>query len=307
MNLSGFVMRFYRVLINRLVIETKGEIIMSLVINTNIASLMAQRNLMINRQSLTSSMEKLSSGYKINSASDDAAGLAISETLTAQINGNSQALSNIQNGINMLQIAEGSLSVINSNIQRIRELCIQAANDTNGTSEKNAILTEINQRLLDINRIANTTTFNSINLLNGSSTTCVLQIGASSSSTNTINIGSVLTNCTLGALSMSLSISGNLWTSAKIRSYLSSLDTGLNAILSKRSDIGALENRLQSALSNLSGVNNNLQSSESNIKDVDIANESSNMTKYQILPQASETVLAQANKLPQLALNLLNG
>ena len=280
---------------------------MSLVINTNIASMMAQGNLFTNTKNLTNSMEKLSSGHKINSAADDAAGLAISETMTAQINGNSQALSNIQDGINMLQTAEGSLSVIDTNIQRIRELCVQAANDTNGTSERNAILTEINQRLLDINRISKSATFNSINLLNGSASSCILQIGAGSSSTNTIKIGSVLTNCTLGALSMNLSITGDLWTSTMIRSYLNSVDSGLNTILSKRSDIGALENRLQSALTNLTSFNVNLQSSESNIKDVDIAQESSNMTKNQILEQASETILAQANKLPQLALSLLNG
>lgn len=278
---------------------------MSLVVNTNIPSLIAQKYLQINTKNLNSSMEKLSSGYKINSASDDAAGLAISEKLTAQINGNSQAVTNIQDGINMLQIADGSLSVIDSDIQRIRELCVQASNDTNGTSERSAILTEIQQRLQDINTVARTSQFNSINLLTGSASTCSLQVGANTTTSNTLSLSNVLVNSTLGSLGINLVITGNQWSGAMIRSYINSVDAGLSTILSQRADIGALQNRLQSALQNMTNLNNNLQSSESDIKDVDVAQETSSMTQYQILQQASESILAQANKLPTLALTLL--
>lgn len=187
------------------------------------------------------------------------------------------------------------------------ELCVQAANDTNGTTERTAILTEINQRLLDINRIAQTSQFNSINLLNGTTSSLKLQIGAGSSTANTIDLAPFFTSATLGALGISISTTGNLWTSDKIRSYLNSVDQGLNVILTERSNIGAIQNRLSSALQNLSLTNENMQQSESQIKDVDIAQETSNMTKYQILQQAAATVLVQANKLPQLALNLLSG
>ncbi|NLF82449.1 MAG: hypothetical protein GX568_00500, partial [Candidatus Gastranaerophilales bacterium] len=151
---------------------------MSVVVNNNVASLIAQRNLNTNSENLIRSIERLSSGYRINRASDDAAGLSISENLRAQIRGNKQAINNIQDGINLLQIAESGLSVMNENIQRIRELCVQAANETNGTAERSAILSEINARLADINRISNSTKFNSIGLLDGSQSVLNIQIGA---------------------------------------------------------------------------------------------------------------------------------
>jgi len=145
---------------------------MSLTVNNNIASLIAQRNLNKNTVSLTKSIEKLSSGYRINRAADDAAGLSISESLRGQIRGNARATSNVQDGISMLQIAEGGLTVINENLQRMRELCIQAANDTNGSTERTAILSEITARIDDITRIAKSTKFNNIFLLDGTTASC---------------------------------------------------------------------------------------------------------------------------------------
>ena len=290
---------------------------MAIVANTNVASLIAQRNLSNNSSNLTKSIERLSSGYRINRASDDAAGLSISENLRGQIRGNAQAINNIQDGINMLQIAEGGLSVINENIQRIRELTVQAANDTNGSTERSAILSEIDARLLDVNRIAKSSKFNNINLLDGTAST-KLQVGANSGlSTNTIDVQKgVLGRATVSCIGvtaaspsgLSLSVTGATWAGTSgngIRLYLDALDAALKDISGRRSNIGAYQNRLESALNNLTVMNENIQAAESRIRDVDIAKETSSMTKYQILQQASASVLAQANQIPSIALKLI--
>lgn len=280
---------------------------MSIVVNNNVASLIAQRNLNKNTDSLIKSMEKLSSGYRINRAADDAAGLSISENLRAQIRGNKQAINNVQDGINLLQIAESGFSVINENIQRIRELCIQAANETNGTVEKNAILAEIEARLADIDRISQSTSFNNITLLDGKMTSVTLQIGAGASTINTLDLSDILVNSNASSLGVTLDTNGADWTSDNIRSYLVSLNGALNSITGRRSQLGAYQNRLESALENLNIMTENLENSESRIRNLDIAEETANMTKFQILQQASASVLAQANRLPQIALMLLNG
>lgn len=282
---------------------------MSIVVNSNIASLIAQRNLNHNTTNLVNSIERLSSGYRINHASDDAAGLSISENMRAQIRGNAKAINNIQDGINMLTIAEGGLSVIGENVQRIRELCIQAANETNASTEKNAILKEIRQRLDDINRIIKTAQFNNISLLDGSLSSAKLHIGAGAvASINAINLNTVF-NTSVDASTIGIwinaGVDGANWTSDNIRSYLVSLDSALNTVTGRRSDLGAMQNRLESALENLTIMNENLRASESRIRDVDVAQESATMTKYQILQQASASVLAQANTLPQIALSLI--
>ena len=286
---------------------------MSIVVNNNIASLIAQRNLSTNSTNLVKSIERLSSGYRINRASDDAAGLSISENLRGQIRGNKQAINNIQDGINMLQIAESSLSVINENIQRIRELAVQAANDTNSSVEKDAILSEVNARLSDIDRISKATKFNNIKLLDGTAS-AVLQVGADSElSTNTIEIeNSVLARATVSCIGttasangLTLTATGATWSSNGIRLYLDVLDAALSDVASRRSNIGAYQNRLESALNNLEVATENVQAAESRIRDLDVAKETSNMTKYQILQQASASVLSQANNLPSVALKLL--
>lgn len=279
---------------------------MSIIVNNNIASLIAQRNLNANTNSLVSSIEKLSSGYRINKAADDAAGLSISENLRAQVRGNSKAMDNIQNGMNMLTIAEGGLAVIGDNIQRIRELCIQAANETNATSERSAILSEVNARLEDINRISRATQFNNLSLLDGTLSSARLQIGAGATSVNVIDISGVMSSATtVTALSMDLSVTASSWSGENIRSYLSSLDGALRTLNTRRSDLGAYQNRLESALENLTVMNENLRASESRIRDLDVAEESATLTKYQILQQASASVLSQANQIPQIALALI--
>lgn len=282
---------------------------MAIVINNNIASLTAQRNLAKNTKAIILSIERLSSGYKINKASDDAAGLSISESLRGQIRGNTQALGNIQDGINLLQVAESGLTIINENIQRIRELTVQAANDTNSSNERTSILLEINARLADIDRISNSTTFNNINLLDGSHSTLCLQIGANSTfSTNVIDVAPVLGSTSVTGFSLELTgVTGGNWATTQIRSYLNVLDSSLSSLLQARSSIGAMQNRLDSALNNLTVMNENIQASESRIRDVDIAQETADLTKNQILQQASTSVLAQANNLPKLALSLLQG
>ena len=286
---------------------------MSIVVNNNIASLIAQRNLSTNSGNLVKSIERLSSGFRINRASDDAAGLSISENLRGQIRGNKQAINNIQDGINLLQIAESSLSVINENIQRIRELAVQAANDTNSSVEKDAILCEVNARLSDIDRIAKATKFNNIKLLDGTAS-AVLQVGADSElSTNTIEIeNAVLSRATVSCIGTSasanglaLTATGANWSSNGIRLYMDVLDAALSDITTRRSNLGAYQNRLESALENLTIMNENIQNAESRVRDLDVAKETANMTKYQILQQASASVLAQANALPQVALKLL--
>ena len=281
---------------------------MSVVVNNNIASLIAQRNLNGNTENLVKSIERLSSGYRINRASDDAAGLSISENLRAQIRGNNQAINNIQDGINLLQIAESGLSVMNENIQRMRELCVQAANETNGESEKDGILLEIEARIADIDRIAQSTKFNNISLLDGSLTTLNIQMGAGAlASINALDLSGILTRSTVSTLGISITASGATWSSDNIRSYLTLLDSALNTLTSRRSNLGAYQNRLESTFENLTVMTENLKSAESRIRDLDIAEESANMTKYQILQQASTSVLAQANRLPQIALMLLQG
>jgi flagellin len=279
---------------------------MSIIVNNNVASLIAQRNLNSNTSNLVQSIERLSSGFRINKAADDAAGLSISENLRAQIRGNAKAMGNIQDGINMLTIAEGGLAVIGDNIQRIRELCVQAANETNATAERAAILSEIKARLADIDRIARAAQFNNLSLLDGTLSSAKLQIGAGSSSVNVIDISSVMSNpTTVSALGMDLNVVASTWTSDNIRSYLSALDGALRTLNTRRSDLGAYQNRLESALENLTVMNENLRASESRIRDLDVANESATLTKYQILQQASASVLSQANNIPQIALALI--
>ena len=284
---------------------------MGLVVNTNLPSLIAQRNLLQNSSKVNKSMEKLSSGLRINRASDDAAGLSISETLRTQIRGNKQAIANAQDGINILQVAEGGLSVVAENLQRIRELTVQAANDTNATNERTAIAQEVNQRMEDINRIATTLKFNTVTLLDGSAANFTLQIGANEvASENTLVIGDALLTSTITALSLSfglvtVSTGGYFQSGSTARNFLATVSDAITELQSIRGLIGAYQNRLESTTESLSIAMENITATESQIRDLDIAEETANMTKNQILQQAALGVLAQANQAPTLALSLL--
>ena len=288
---------------------------MALVVNTNIASIKAQRNLNLNTANVNSSLERLSSGLRVNKAADDAAGLSISEKMRTQIRGIAAAINNAQDGTNLLQVAEGGYQVITENLQRIRELTVQAANDTNGSVERRAIAREVTARVQDINRIAGSIKFNNISLLDGTGASTKLQIGPNSAATtNVLTIGSALADAKVTTLalvanttSITASSTGVYGSGGYIRAFLANIDTAINTVNTRRSMIGAYSNRLESAIQSLSIQKENLQASDSRIRDLDIASETATMTKNQVLQQASISVLTQANQTSQLALTLLRG
>ncbi|MGE0201177.1 MAG: flagellin [Candidatus Melainabacteria bacterium] len=282
---------------------------MPLTINTNTSSLNAQRLLGINTNMLNRSMEKLASGYRINRAGDDAAGLMISETLRAQIRGSQKALDNTQDGINVLNIADGAMQTITDNIQRIRELTVQAANDTYATAQRSAIAVEIDALRADIDRIANSVEFNGTSLLAaaGVPANFNIQVGPNNVAANdTIDVITALGDTTTGAAGLNLT-AASVATNAAANVYLGVIDTSLAALNTQRATLGSFSNRLESAAANLGISIENLSSSESRIRNVDIASESAKMTQSQILQQASATILSQANQAPGLALKLLGG
>jgi flagellin len=288
---------------------------MSIVVNTNVQSVNAQRLLGVNSRALNKSFERLSSGFRINRAADDAAGLQISETLRTQIRGNGQALTNVQDGVNVLNIADGSLDSITQDLQRIRELAVQGANDTFSTSQRSAINQEIRQLATNITRVAAATEFNGKKLLDGSITTTSgfkLQVGANAASgTNVIdatNVGGVNVFGNVSSASLSLGDNGsalNTLTATSARNVISKIDGALNTINTRRAALGALTNRLESTANNINIAVENLSASESRIRNVDVAKESANLSRNQILQQASANILSQANQSPQLALSLL--
>ncbi|MDI3363016.1 MULTISPECIES: flagellin N-terminal helical domain-containing protein [Lelliottia] len=275
------------------------------VINTNLLSLTTQNNLNKSQSSLGTAIERLSSGLRINSSKDDAAGQAIANRMTSQVKGMTQAARNANDGISLVQTAEGNLNEINTNLQRIRELAVQAANDTNGTTDLDSINTEITQRLSEIDRIAGGANFNGKNLLNGSvSTALKIQVGAGVSSNDTIAIdSSALINATSGTLSstLSTSIAGN----SSAQTVISAADAAIAKIDTARSNMGAIQNRFESTINNLNNSINNLSAAQSRIQDADYATEVSNMSRSQILQQAGTSVLSQANQVPQAMLSLL--
>jgi len=289
------------------------------VINTNYLALVSQNNLRTSQSALGSAIERLSSGLRINNAKDDAAGQAISNRMTAQIRGMTQAARNANDGISLTQTAEGNLKEINGNLQRIRELAVQAANDTNNEGDRTAIQTEITQRLNEIERVANSAKFNNTALLNRDSGAGSInfQIGANTSQAeDVISIGSEsLINATLKGLGLqSTSGSGSsatttsvvdVTTNEKARQSITAIDDALSIVDTGRANLGAIQNRLESTVNNLNNTINNLSASRSRIEDADYAVEVSNMTRAQILQQAGTSVLAQANQVPQTVLSLL--
>lgn len=294
---------------------------MALVVNTNVTSLIAQRRLSINSQNLQKSMERLSSGYRINRAGDDAAGLSISQNLGSQIRRMHQNVRNTQDGISLLQVAEGGLSVMGDDLQRIRELTVQAANDTYDGNTRLGIANEINQLLDDMNRIARTTNFNGLNLLDGSLSgqgTAPIQVGPNSTyATNVVDLYLALTDArpgtvtglttlpTPGTVSNIPGTPPSVGSNQDARLLLDDIDTALQKLNQQRASIGSLQNKLESVSANLDMAIENFSAANSRIRDVDVASESADMTQAQILTQAATTVLAQTNALPQMILRLL--
>lgn len=282
---------------------------MALSILTNSASLNAQRNLAGTGRALASNFAKLSSGQRINNAGDDAAGLAISERMKSQMRSMSQAERNANDGISLLQTAEGALNENSGILIRMRELAMQSSNGTLGTSERDALQTEFTQLTEEIDRIADVTEFNGRKLLDGSSSTFSFQVGISAEASDTITADMVnMKSASYGAGALDLTaldISGTDGSAAQ--STLATLDEAIAATSSSRAQLGAVQNRLTVTVSNLQSANNNLSSANSRIRDVDVAEESAAMTRNNILTQAGMAVLSQANQLPSMALSLLRG
>ncbi|MZP29472.1 flagellin [Heliobacterium undosum] len=270
-----------------------------MIINHNISALNAQRQLGVTDFSMNKSLERLSSGLRINRAGDDAAGLAISEKMRGQINGLNQAVRNAQDAISLIQTAEGALNETHSILQRMRELAVQASNDTNVTADRNAIKTEITELQSELNRIAKTTEFNTQKLLSGNFSSKTFLIGANSGQTIQITI----TNVTANALGVSGTLSVSDTT--KAQSAISSINTAIATVSTMRSKLGAWQNRLEHTIANLNVAGENLQAAESRVRDVDMAKEMSSFTRSQILSQAGTSMLAQSNQKPQGVLSLL--
>lgn len=276
---------------------------MALVINTNIASMSAQRNLVINSEKLATSVQRLSSGLRINSAKDDAAGLAVSEKIRAQVRSIAVAIRNSQDGISLAQTNEGGLQEIGNILGRMRELSEQSANGTLGTSERNTLDAEYQQLRTEIDRISNTTEFNGTKLLDGSqSTTGVsLQVGFQNTTDDRITFFSGI-----GATSTTtLSLTANISTVANAQSNLDMTSSAIGTVAASRGTLGAVMSRLESTIANLRVTSENLTAADSAIRDADFAYESSQFTRNQILVQAANAMVAQANVLPQAALQLL--
>jgi flagellin len=277
---------------------------MGLRIQNNVEAFNAHRQLSTTASKAAKSMEKLSSGYRINRAADDAAGLAISEKMRAQIGGLAQAQRNAQDGVSLVQTAEGALNEVHSMLQRVRDLKVQYLNGTLDTDDKSAIVAEVTQLASEITEIQDKTEFNGIKLLNGSGGsggTISFQVGA-----NTDETVSVTTRDIAGA-SGTADIDGVTDTGTWEAIDLDDIDVAINNIASLRSEFGAVQNRLEHRLNNLATYQENLVASESRIRDVDMAQEMVNFTKLSILQQAGTSMLAQANQAPQSVLSLLQG
>jgi flagellin len=277
---------------------------MAIVVNSNIASLNAQRNLNSSQNDLNTSMRRLSSGLRINSAKDDAAGLAISDRMTSQIRGLNQAVRNANDGISMAQTAEGALQETTNLLQRMREIAVQSANDTNTSDDRASLEAEFDQLIAEIDRISTDTAFNNKTLLDGtfdtSANAAVFHVGANSGQTISLTIGDMSASG-LGVNTAAATVA----TQTDADAAIATIDTAISSVDVERGDLGAVQSRLDSTIANLSNVSENIAASRSRIMDADIAMETSAMTKANILQQAGVSVLAQANQQPQLALSLL--
>jgi flagellin len=264
---------------------------MSLRVNTNVEAFNAHRNLQTTQMQLSKSMQKLSSGLRINSAADDAAGLAISEKMRSQIQGTAQAQRNAMDGISLVQTAEGAYNEMHSILQRVRELAVQAQNGTLSSSDTTAIDQEVGQLTAELTRISGNTQFNGLAVLSGQFT---LQVGADAGAGNQISFS---------LSSISFSSIG----SAAAAGAISSIDAAITSVSAARSTLGAIQNRLEHSVTNLGVYQENISAAQSRIRDVDIASETVNFTKLQILSQSGTAMLAQANSAPNNVLSLLKG
>jgi len=276
---------------------------MGLRINTNVASLNAQRNLSQTKLAMDKTLEKLSSGQRINRAGDDAAGLAISENLKAQIRGLGQAERNAQDGVSLVQIAEGALAEVSNILIRLRELSVQAASDTIGNTERKFLNVEFEQLTSEVDRIANSTEFNRVPLLNGTGAVFDIQIGTRNDPiSDRLTFDASSADVNVAALGLNLASVADKISS---QNSLSAIDQAIISVSGIRADFGALQNRLQSTINNIAVSVENLSAANSRVRDADIALETAELTKNNILVNAGTSVLAQANGSTKNALNLI--
>jgi len=269
-----------------------------MVVQHNLTAMNTSRQLGITTTGLQKSTEKLSSGYKINRAADDAAGLSISEKMRNQIRGLNKAASNTQDGISLVQTAEGALNEVHSMLQRVSELAVQASSDVNGTADRTAIGDEITELKTEIDRVANTTQFNKMNILDGSFSAKSIQVGANAGQNISISIDSMLAT----DLGLTATTVDNY---ANANATLTAAQTAIENLSSKRSKLGAVQNRLEHTYDNLNNISENTQAAESRIRDTDMAAEMVSYSKNNILQQAGQSMLAQANQANQGVLSLL--
>lgn len=276
---------------------------MGLRINTNVASLNAQRNLRGTRLAMNKSLEKLSSGQRINRAGDDAAGLAISENLKAQVRGLKQAERNAEDGVSLVQIAEGALSEVSNILIRLRELSVQAASDTIGPTERKFLNVEFEQLTSEVDRIANSTEFNRVPLLNGTGAVFDIQIGTRNDPiSDRLTFDASSADVNVAALGLNLA---SVADKISAQNSLSSIDQAIISVSGIRADFGALQNRLQSTINNIAVSVENLSAANSRVRDTDVAAETAELTRNNILMTAGTAVLAQANASTKNALNLI--
>lgn len=276
---------------------------MALTVNTNIASLNAQRNLTTTQTQLNKSLQRLSSGLRINSAADDAAGLAISEGMRSQVRSMNQAVRNANDGVSLVQTAEGALNEVSNILVRMRELATQSATGTVSSEQRAYIDNEFTQLKGEIDRISSATSFNGTSLLsNASGATVSFQVGAGATTNDTIAVTiSASSASSIGVGTASVSGANG----ANATAALTAIDSAITSVSNIRGTLGAVQNRLQSTINNLQVSVENLSAAESRIRDVDVASETAAMTRAQILTQAGTSILAQANQTPQSALSLL--
>lgn len=271
---------------------------MAMFVNTNVSSLNAQRQLSNSGSALSTSFERLSSGFRINRAADDAAGMQISDRMTSQIQGLNQAVRNANDGISVAQTAEGAMQEITTSLQRIRQLAVQSQNGINTSSDRAALQKEVTALKTEISRIGSTTQFAGVDLLKGDYSASFL-VGANGGQSISVTVG---TSASLSGLSLT---DTTVATESGASTALTSIDAAISTIGGMRADLGAVQNRFQSTIRNLSNVVENVSNARSQIRDTDFATETAELTRNQIVQQASQTVLSQANQRPQSALSLL--
>jgi flagellin len=284
-------------------------------INTNLPSLNAQRNLSMSQSSLSVSMQRLSSGLRVNSAKDDAAGLAIAERMNAQVRGMNVAIRNANDGISLSQTAEGALGKVSDALQRMRELAVQARNSTNSNQDKDSLDKEFGELAKEIQRVLGGTTFNGKNVLGGEAGTQTFQVGANTTANDSIDI--VTTNMVTAATITTVAGTdntganragiGSLANSTMLATVIADIDAALDTVNSERATLGASQSRFDAVISNLMIASENQSAARSRIMDADYAAETANLSRAQILQQAGNAMVAQANQLPQLVLRLLQG